>query len=257
MKNMLLLLTIVLLLYPLALVAQDMEQPFILRHAGNFFDPGYILEDRNRDSITDYIQCTLVLPQNPSESEIASAANIAARLGYETTSADFNRVGYDSDKNPFYDKPVIIIGSRNRLISRTDEFEKNAGKGLKPGQGDICFFKQNGFFRKGGIAITGYDATGLLASANYFAGRFPEIWNPDGKKFSDVHTQFTEFFAGRNINQQEIFSSRIVIDADIPGVKKLVLHIDFPDCANLDSAKMALTQKKKDEPDADNSKNEI
>jgi len=256
MKNILFGITILLFFLSLTGLAQDRKQPFIPRHAGNFFDPGYILEDRNRDSITDYIQCTLVLPQNPSESEIASAANIAARLGYETTSADFNRVGYDSDKNPFYDQPVIIIGSRNRLTNKSDELKNRVGKGLKPGQGDICFFKHDEFFRKGGVAITGYDATGLLASANYFAGRFPEIWNLDGKKFSDVHTQFTEFFAGRNINQQEIFSSRIVIDADSPGVKKLVLHIDFPDCANLDSAKMALTRKKKDEPDGDNSKND-
>jgi len=183
--------------------------------------------------------------------EITAAANISARLGYETASLDFNRVGYDSDKRTTYDQPAIVIGSQNRLLNRSDILKKSAGNGLKPGQGDICFFKPDGFFRKGGVALTGYDATGLIAAANYFAGRFPEIWSPDGKKFADVHDRFTAFFKEKKIEQQDIFSSRIVIDAERPGVKKLVLHIEFPDRANLDSAKLALTRKKKNGPEGE------
>lgn len=242
MKNMLLMLTTVLSLSSMVLVAQDRSQPPITHHAGNLFDLDYILEDRNRDSIVDYIRYTLVLPQNPSESEITCAANISARLGYETTSLDFKSIGHDTDKKSFYETPVIVIGSRNRLIHRTDELEKNAGEGLKPGQGDICFFKHDNFFRKGGVAITGYDATGLLAAGDYFAGRYPDIWTAGGKTYSDVHRHFNQFLSDRNIDDHEIFSSRIVIDHQQPGVKKLVMHISFPERAGFDTASYAIKE---------------
>jgi len=205
------------------------------------------LEDRNSDSITDYINCTIILPEEPTESEIASAANIAARLGYETSSADFSQIHYDSEKVKFYDQPVIIIGSRNGLLNKSEKGKSAIGEGLRPGQGDICFLQSDDFFKNGGVVIAGYDATGLIASANYFCGRFPDIWKTGGKKYSDIHTQLSKFLDDRNIKEQGIFSSRIVIDESLPGIKKLVVHIDLPNRAILDSAKVKLTAEKEDQ----------
>lgn len=236
---------------------QDRVYPSDVRHARDFFDQGFILEDRNEDSITDYINYTIILPENPKEEEIVSAANIAARFGYETTSADFSSINYDSEKNRIYDTPVIIIGSRNKRIDQCRALNEVSGKGLRPGQGDICFFGNDNLFKKGGVAISGYDATGLLASANYFAGRFPEIWKPGGKNYSDVHAQFSKFFNERNIDIRDIFSSRIVVDAANPGIKKLVLNLYYPDGATLDSAKLALTKDTHNGSDKENRKTGI
>jgi len=46
------------------------------------------LEDRNGDGIPDYLNTRIYVPEDPSSEEIAAAANIAARLAFETTSMD-------------------------------------------------------------------------------------------------------------------------------------------------------------------------
>src|SRR6476660_5144857 len=46
------------------------------------------LEDRNGDGIPDYLNARIYVPEDPSSEEIAAAANIAARLAFETTSMD-------------------------------------------------------------------------------------------------------------------------------------------------------------------------
>jgi len=141
------------------------------RHVGNVFDTGYIVQDRNKDEVPDFINVRIILPDTPSEAEIASAANIGARLGYETSALDLDFTGYDSEKREYYDMPVILIGKGNKLLSFVGVKDQGGAGNLGPGQGDVSFFKENAKFRKGGIVLTGYDASGLLAASNYFSGR--------------------------------------------------------------------------------------
>src|SRR6478672_2259038 len=50
-----------------------------------FFKPGAAFQDRNADGVVDFVDARIVLPERPSAADIAAAANVAARLGYETT----------------------------------------------------------------------------------------------------------------------------------------------------------------------------
>ena len=49
------------------------------------FEDGTLLQDRNGDGIIDYVNGHVVLGNSPSDRDVAAAANVGARLGFETS----------------------------------------------------------------------------------------------------------------------------------------------------------------------------
>ena len=50
------------------------------------FAPGGLLQDRNGDGFVDFVNARFVLGERPSASDVSAAADLAARLGFETMS---------------------------------------------------------------------------------------------------------------------------------------------------------------------------
>src|SRR5438270_11459816 len=50
----------------------------------DLFRPGAIFQDRNGDGVIDFVAAHLVLGADPDASDVASAADVAARRGFET-----------------------------------------------------------------------------------------------------------------------------------------------------------------------------
>ena len=51
----------------------------------DFFTPGVVFQDRNGDGTIDFVDVRIVVPEQPSSAELAAAADIGGRLGYETS----------------------------------------------------------------------------------------------------------------------------------------------------------------------------
>jgi hypothetical protein len=51
----------------------------------DFFKPGVVWQDRNGDGAIDFVDARIVLPEQPTSAELAAAADVAARLGFETS----------------------------------------------------------------------------------------------------------------------------------------------------------------------------
>ncbi len=103
----------------------------------NIFESGYILQDTNGDSITDYVNTSIIVPENPSETIIACGANITARLGYETSGINLDIISNSSNPAGSHSTPIILISvypGKNNTIFKD---------GLAPGQGRIFFYKPN------------------------------------------------------------------------------------------------------------------
>ena len=68
------------------------------------YDKGAFLEDRNGDEVIDFVAARIVLGENPSAAEIAAAADVAARFGFETMAMDLpmRRAGASG--------PLVAIG---------------------------------------------------------------------------------------------------------------------------------------------------
>src|SRR6185369_13806259 len=62
-----------------------------------FFLPGVVFQDRNGDGAIDFVDARLVLGERPSSAELAAAADIAARLGFETSAMDLPMVRLQPD----------------------------------------------------------------------------------------------------------------------------------------------------------------
>src|SRR5436190_17193259 len=48
------------------------------------FAPGGLLQDRNGDGVIDFVNARLVMGERPGAAEVSAAANVFARLGFET-----------------------------------------------------------------------------------------------------------------------------------------------------------------------------
>lgn len=208
-----------------------------LRHV---LAPGYILQDRNHDDVTDFVNAKLVLHAAPSEADVAAAANIAARLGYETSAANLDLTATDTARVPGYDVPVILVGADNTLIVRGGAALARALDGLAPGQGAVVRIPANGFFRQGGVLLAGNDGSGLLAVAGYFAGRYPSVWSTRGITYADVGTRLADALAAHDAAPAQLSLDRLVIDAGHPGVTRADVSLGLADSAAVSRADAAL-----------------
>src|SRR4249919_4027225 len=86
-----------------------------------FFAPGIVFQDRNGDGAIDFVDARLVLGEQPSSAELAAAADVAARLGFETSAMDLPMVRLTtSAKAPAVEKAdttydtgaAIVIGAK-------------------------------------------------------------------------------------------------------------------------------------------------
>src|SRR5436309_1599705 len=129
----------------------------------NVFAPGYILQDRNGDDVIDFVHAKIVVPAHATEADVAAAANVAARLGYETSASNLDLAILDTSKALRFDLPLIVIGAQNALFARLPSALRGAMAQLAAGEGAILALPANDTFRAGGIVIVGADATGLVA----------------------------------------------------------------------------------------------
>ncbi len=58
----------------------------------DFFKPGLVFQDRNGDSLVDFVNARVALAEQPTAGELSAAADIAARLGFETSAMDLPMV---------------------------------------------------------------------------------------------------------------------------------------------------------------------
>src|SRR2546428_695929 len=124
--------------------------------------------DRNGDDVIDFIHAKIVVPENATEADVAAAANMAARLGYETSASNLDLAMFDTSKALRFDVPLIVIGAQNALLARAPAPLRAAIAQLTAGEGAILALPTSDTFRAGGVVIVGADATGLMAAANYF-----------------------------------------------------------------------------------------
>src|SRR4051812_9012663 len=76
------------------------------RDLRNVLAPGYILQDRNGDDVIDFVNAKVALPSAASQADLAAAANIAARLGYETSATNLDLTILDTTRATSFATPI-------------------------------------------------------------------------------------------------------------------------------------------------------
>ena len=141
-----------------------------------FFERGQVFQDRNDDGVVDFVDARLVMGSAPGAGEVSAAADVAARLGFETSAL---MVPLGGQGRP------IVIGAGGLSSAGLTGAQVGAA-GLEAGEGLVAVADIGG---ARGVVITGGDEAGTLAAAEYFAGRLPRVWDPEGATVAEAAGQ--------------------------------------------------------------------
>ncbi|MGD2122687.1 MAG: hypothetical protein PVJ76_13125, partial [Gemmatimonadota bacterium] len=220
--------------FPALIAAQELvppDGPSVLSDLRVVLDTGVVLQDGNDDQVVDGLDLRLLLAPDPTETEVAAAANLAARFGFETSATDLGLAGM-ARAGEGHDRPVVLVGASAVDAVGLPDGAEEIRRGLAPGQGVLGRVARSGAFSRGGLSVTGYDATGLMAVAGYLSGRYPGVWEPDGVTWKEVGEKVEEFLEGRDLKWIGLSLDQIVVEkglSGIPRARMVVFVHDGPD----------------------------
>ena len=168
----------------------------------DFFKPGAVFQDRNGDGVVDFVNAQIVLPERPNDAEIAAAANVAARLGYETTAMDIPLA---------HSGPAIYIGPRS--LGRGLTADSLAGP-LKRGEGAVVAFNRSG---QPGVALLG-DERGLTSASIVLAGHLPFVWDQKSVTTDKIADDVRQFLESKGVGVSSAIVPIVTTQAAAPGL---------------------------------------
>jgi hypothetical protein len=130
----------------------------------NLFEVGRLLLDTNGDGFPDRLNVTFVLGDEPTTTETAAAAEIAARLGFETMAMDLPLPRGASAGG------IAVVVGRSGLAAAPLESPGVDPASLDSGEGVVAVREGDG---RTWVLVVGGDDAGLLAAARLFAGVLP------------------------------------------------------------------------------------
>ena len=191
-----------------------------------------IFQDRNADGVTDFVDARFVLGESPMPSDVAAAANVAARFGFESMAIDLPLSGASAEAT------VVAIGPAG--VARAGLSAAAVGlDDLAPGEGLVMVSDAGG---RAAIVAAGADASGTRAAAELLAGRLPHLWDPKGATLADVAEAVAEFLAGEATpaDTVEVVEATVVAGGD--AIERLTIAVGVDSDDALRRAESALTR---------------
>ena len=210
----------------------------------NMFERGAIFEDRNGDEVIDFVNARLVLGEAPTPAEIAAAANVAARLGFETMALELP-LASDEDT----DATVIAVGRRG--VARAGLSAADVGLDeLDAGEGLVRVVDIGG---RPGLIVTGADEDGTRAAATLFAGRLPHVWDPKGPSLADALDDLHAFLEQEGVTPRELVVADIRAVDGGDAIERLTLTAHMERSGDVTRAEQALDRliAEREQADAD------
>jgi len=143
----------------------------------SIFNAGGMLQDRNGDGVVDFVSARLVLGANARAGEIAAAADVAARLGFETTAMDLPLTASSSEVSG-----IIAIGPEGARRARVPDVSASLAD-LAPGQGLVALSAAGSIPV---VVVAGKDDQGTRAAATLLAGRLPAFGDLKGPSLTTI-----------------------------------------------------------------------
>lgn len=208
-----------------ALPAGAQERPAAAASLGAIYDRA--IRDTNGDGLGDEIAARVILPAKPSLQEVQAAANLAARLGYETTAASLPVVVPDDGLSDLSAVELpILVGRDNRFVRTLVAAGALKFPDLSAGQGLVALVTARPQARPA-LVVLGADDAGTLAASIEVAARLPRLWSMTGVKLAAVERQAVDYLRKRDVAAQAT-ATWIVVDAARRGIAELGLQVIVP-----------------------------
>ena len=195
--------------------------------ASVFASGGRALADTNGDGLADALTARIVVPAAAAAEDLESAANIAGRLGYETTALSFPLVTRDTDTDRAGARLFILVGRQNTLVQDLAKRGAVNLKALQPGQGLVALVTA-AIGDRAAIVIAGGDDAGTLAAGTELAARLPRLWSMSGITLGGIERQAVAYLARQRIAVASARVVALVVDAERRGIASVRLRASVP-----------------------------
>jgi hypothetical protein len=187
---------------------------------------GGAVRDTNGDGLADSVAARIILPAEPAVEDIQAAANIAGRLGFETTALTLPVVLRAPDvAQPSAIALPMLVGRGNLYITRLLERGAIDVKGLNKGQGLLAMVTSP-LGGPDGIVVTGADDEGTLNAANELAVNLPRLWGATGARVLQAESQAAAYLKTRAVPGTVRGVTAMIVDSDRRGLAQITLHVD-------------------------------
>ena len=209
---------IFLVLLPCSLSAQAES-----RDLTNLLAPGHFLQDRNEDGHPDFVHAGLVIPARVAEAEAVAAANMAARLAFESYGADLEGLWVDGEgvSEALRRRPLVVVGNAREALGAAGIDADAARARLGPGEGVVMVLSPTEELPAGGVWLEGGDASGLLEASRYASARYPAIWDPGGDELGEVVERLARFLQEAGVAHEAISLDRAMVAHGREGIRRL------------------------------------
>ncbi|MEO7273415.1 MAG: M14 family zinc carboxypeptidase [Vicinamibacterales bacterium] len=182
-----------------------------------------LVSDSNGDGLADVVKARVIIGATPSVQDAQGAANIAARLGFETTALTLPLVVREAT-TPRDGEVAVLLGRQNPAVTALATAGAIDVASLKPGQGLIAAVRALSGTGTA-LVVTGGDDDGTLAAANELAGRLPRLWNMSGISLPRIEEQVAAFLRGKGIDTGRAGVTSIVVDSDKRGLAAVNVRV--------------------------------
>jgi hypothetical protein len=210
----------------------------------DFFKPGVVWHDRNGDGAIDFVDARIVLAEQPTSAELAAAADVAARFGFETSAMNLPVVRLKPDTPYEAGEPSagssIFVGSR--ALSRAGvSLDAVGGSGLKAGDGLVTAFSLAG---RPAVAVLGGDEPGVNAAAVMLAGHLPFLKDQKSVTTDKIAGDVKGFLSGKGVNAASSVAPTVLVRDKADGAERVVVELQMANGGDLVKAQVALMQLK-------------
>jgi len=160
------------------------------------FRPGTVVVDLDGDGFPEKPAATIVVPDRPTSRELALAADIAARINFESLALDLDLVRRESELPGRRDPGLLILVGGSLALAREALAERGlTPDDLPPHRGLVLAFGSKG--RPGIACVAGSDET-LLRTGRAFFLRWPYFWEVWGREtgatYGSLEADLERFF---------------------------------------------------------------
>jgi len=184
-----------------------------------------MVRDSNGDGLADTVAARVIVPAKPASEDVLAAANLAARLGYESLAMNLPLVLRDTEADRLPQNVVpILVGRENSVLQKLASQRAIDIQSLKPGQGLVALVTLPSGTTQG-LAVVGGDDEGTLAAALELAARLPRVWTLSGITLAGIEDQSLRFLRAKGIAAAGAEIRSLVVDSDRRGIARMDLRI--------------------------------
>lgn len=205
------------------------------------FSVGTALQDTNGDATVDGVAARILVAPDAPAADVAAAANIAARFGFETMAMNLPIAGRAGATTPAGTGLVVLVGRGNPAVAQLAKAGAVNFTRLGPGDGVVAYVAAaDSTVGADAVVVAGADDAGTIAASEALAGRAPYLWAVGGATFEKLEQDLRAFLGAANVTPDRVFVSAATVTRDRQEWVTVTVRAAFPSATGAAAARTPL-----------------